>query len=85
MVPYRIYKMSDDNHIIGLADEIEFDSDQDAIKHAKTKLDGLDLEVWRWVAMAMKKAPPHSHAPTALVALSLRGCRAASGQCGTTA
>ena len=46
MVPYRIYKMSPDNHIVGIADEIELDSDQDAIKHAKTKLDGLDLEVW---------------------------------------
>jgi hypothetical protein len=36
MIPYRIYKMSHDNHIVGIADEIEFDSDQDAIKHAKT-------------------------------------------------
>ena len=35
-----------DNHIVGIADEIKLDSDQDAIKHAKTKLDGLDLEVW---------------------------------------
>ena len=54
MVPYRIYKMSPDNHIVGIADEIELDSDQDAIKHAKTKLDGLDLEVWHGPRMVIR-------------------------------
>ena len=54
MVPYRIYKMSPDNRIVGIADEIEFDSDQDAIKHANTKLDGLDLEVWHGPRMVIR-------------------------------
>ena len=54
MVPYRIYEMSADNHIVGIADEIELDSDQDAIKPAKTKLDGLDLEVWHGPRMVLR-------------------------------
>ena len=47
--------MSDDlDHVIGLADEIEFASDQDAIEHAKMKLDGLDLEVWHGPRMVIR-------------------------------
>jgi hypothetical protein len=46
MGEYRIYKLSSDDHVVGPPDEVKFDSDRDAIEHAKTKLDGLDLEVW---------------------------------------
>ena len=46
MPHYRIYKLSSDNHIVGVPEEVEFDSDRDVIGHAKTKLDGLDIEIW---------------------------------------
>jgi hypothetical protein len=51
--------MSPDNRIVGIADEIEFDSDQDAIKHANTKLDGLDLEVWHGPRMVIRLKSTH--------------------------
>jgi hypothetical protein len=46
MVFYRIFKFSPDNHIVGIPEEVEFDTDRDVIEYAETKLDGLDLEVW---------------------------------------
>ena len=51
--PGKGVSQSPDNHIVGIADEIEFDSDQHAITHAKTKLDGLDLEVWHGPRMVI--------------------------------
>jgi hypothetical protein len=46
MPSYRIYKLSHDNHIVGVPETVEYESDQEAITHAKVKLDGLDVEVW---------------------------------------
>jgi hypothetical protein len=43
---YRIYKLSPENRIVGIPDQVEFASDQDVIADAKAKLDGLDIEVW---------------------------------------
>ena len=45
MPHYRIYKLSSDNRIVGVPEEVEFDSDRDVITHVKAKLDGLDIEV----------------------------------------
>jgi hypothetical protein len=42
---YRIYKLSSDNQIVGTS-ETDFGSDREVIAHAKTQLDGLDLEIW---------------------------------------
>ena len=30
----------------GISERVDFNSDQDVIEHAKSKLDGLDVEVW---------------------------------------
>ena len=46
MPHYRIYKLSSDNRIVGVPEEVEFNSDRDVITHVKAKLDGLDIEVW---------------------------------------
>ena len=46
MPAYRIYSLTPDEHIAGVPELIECDSDQEVIAHAKAKLDGLDLEVW---------------------------------------
>jgi hypothetical protein len=46
MPAYCIYSMTSDNHIKGVPEQIECDSDREVIAHAKAKLDGLDLEVW---------------------------------------
>ncbi len=46
MPHYRIYKLSSDKYIVGVPEEVEFNSDRDVIGHAKTKLDGLDIEIW---------------------------------------
>jgi hypothetical protein len=46
MPHYRIYQLSRENRIVGVPEEAEFDSDEDVIGHAKTKLDGLDIEIW---------------------------------------
>jgi hypothetical protein len=54
MPSYRIYKLSHDNHIFDVPDEIECASDQDAIAHAKAKLNGLDIEVWQGPRMVMR-------------------------------
>jgi hypothetical protein len=43
---YHIYKLSSDNQIVGTSETVDFDSDRDVIAYAKTKMDGLDLEVW---------------------------------------
>jgi hypothetical protein len=43
---YRIYSLSPDNHISGAPEVVEYDTDQDVIRHAQAKLDGLDMEVW---------------------------------------
>ena len=47
MVDYRIYRLSADNRIVGHSELIAFESDEEAIAHAKSKLDGLDIEVWQ--------------------------------------
>jgi hypothetical protein len=31
---------------LGISERVDFDSDQDVIEHAESKLDGLDVEVW---------------------------------------
>jgi hypothetical protein len=46
MPSYRIYSLTPDERIAGVPEVIEYDSDKEAIAHAKAKLDGLDLEVW---------------------------------------
>jgi hypothetical protein len=46
MPSYRIYRVTPDDHIEGVPEVIECDSDREVIAHAKAKLDGLDLEVW---------------------------------------
>ena len=43
---YRLYRLTPDDHIAGVSEVVEYDSDQDVIAHAKSKLDGLDIEVW---------------------------------------
>ena len=41
---YRIYKLSN-NRIAGVPDIVECDSDEEVAQHAKSVLDGLDIEV----------------------------------------
>ena len=40
MPNYRIYKLSADNHIVGVSEVIECESDSEAITRATKKLDG---------------------------------------------
>ena len=40
MPAYCIYSMTSDNHIKGVPEQIECDSDREVIAHAKAKLDG---------------------------------------------
>ena len=47
MPSYRIYKLSADNHIVGVSEVVECESDQEAITQATKKLDGLDIEIWQ--------------------------------------
>jgi hypothetical protein len=55
---YRIYKLSPENRIVGIPDQVEFASDQDVIADAKAKLDGLDIEVWDGPRVVIRlKAP----------------------------
>jgi hypothetical protein len=56
---YRIYRLSSDDHIVGIPDEIECECDQDAIAHAKAKLDGLDIEVWEGPRVVTKLKSPN--------------------------
>jgi hypothetical protein len=43
---YRIYRVDKEGHIRSPPQQIERDDDAAAIEHAKTLLDGRDLEVW---------------------------------------
>jgi hypothetical protein len=42
---YRIYKLSN-NRIAGVPDVVEYDTDDEVARYAKSILDGLDIEVW---------------------------------------
>jgi hypothetical protein len=46
MPDYRIFTLSPENRITSVAEEVEYDSDQDVIRYANAKQDGLDLEIW---------------------------------------
>jgi hypothetical protein len=46
MPQYRLYRLSPDDHIVGISNVVESDSDEDVIAHAKSKLDGLGIEIW---------------------------------------
>ena len=47
LVPaYRLYKLRDDDRIVGSPVVIECDSDSEVIEKARAMLDGLDIEVW---------------------------------------
>lgn len=59
MPHYRIYKLSSDNYIVGVPEEVEFDSDRDVIGHAKTKLDGLDIEIWAGPRVVIRLKSAH--------------------------
>jgi hypothetical protein len=46
MPTYRIYRVTDGGHINSPPEMLDFDNDQDAVRHAKTLKGSLDLEVW---------------------------------------
>jgi hypothetical protein len=60
MPGYRIYKLSPDNHIVGIPEVVEYESDQEVIAHAKEKLDGLDVEVWDGPRIVIRLKPSHT-------------------------
>ena len=43
---YLIYQLSRDNKINGVPEKVQYETDQEAIAHAKKKLGGLDVEIW---------------------------------------
>ena len=47
MVCYRIHPLDRHGRICGVPDEVQCESDQEAVSYASTKLNGLDLEVWQ--------------------------------------
>jgi len=42
---YRIYKLAND-HIAAVPEIVEYDSDDEVARYAKSILDGLNIEVW---------------------------------------
>jgi hypothetical protein len=44
---YRIYVISDDDHIVGLPEVISCVSDEEAVQSAAQRLNGHDLEIWQ--------------------------------------
>jgi hypothetical protein len=47
MHDYRIYVISDDNHIAGVPEVISCVSDEVAVQSAADRLNGHDLEIWQ--------------------------------------
>jgi hypothetical protein len=47
MPEYRIFPLSTDNHIANAPALVVCENDSAALEHAKTMLDGHDLEVWQ--------------------------------------
>lgn len=58
MPAYRIYRLTPDQHIVGVPEVVERDSDQDVIAHAKPKLDGLDIEIWNGCRLRTQNRAP---------------------------
>jgi hypothetical protein len=58
MPEYRIYRLTSDNHIAGVSEEVECASDLAVIEHAKGKLNGLDLEVWQGARVVTRLKSP---------------------------
>ena len=46
MPEYRLYRLTQGNHIVGPPDTVSFDTDDEAIQHARQLVDGVDIEVW---------------------------------------
>ena len=46
MVLYRLYKLAKDGHIFGLPEVLEASDDEQAIKKARVRSNGFDLELW---------------------------------------
>ena len=46
MPNYRLFRLSPDHQIFGVSEVADFDSDRDVIDYAKSKMDGLSIEVW---------------------------------------
>jgi hypothetical protein len=59
MPNYRIFRLSSDEQIFGVSEMVGLASDQEAIDHAKSKLDGLDLEVWDGPRLVIRLKSTH--------------------------
>ena len=59
MTLYRLYQLTPDDHIAAPPDEIECASDQEAITHAKQKLNGAAIEVWEGARVVTKLESQH--------------------------
>jgi hypothetical protein len=58
MLEYRVYPISEDNHVSGAPKIIVCATDQDAISEARRLLDGKDIEVWHGTRMVIRLSSP---------------------------
>jgi hypothetical protein len=61
---YRLFRLSPDNQIFGVSEVVDFDSevvdfdsDREVIDHAKSKMDGLSIEVWDGPRLVIRLKP----------------------------
>jgi hypothetical protein len=57
---YRLYKLKDDDRIVGSHTVIECNSDSEVIAKAKAMLDGLDIEVWDGPRIVVRLPAEHA-------------------------
>jgi hypothetical protein len=50
---YRFYALKY-GHVIGPADLVDCENDDDAVQKARSRIDGVDLEVWEGTRLVIK-------------------------------
>jgi hypothetical protein len=57
MTEYRVYTLSNGNHIMAPPDIIACETDQEAIEQARRLIEGHDVEVWQGARCVIRMKP----------------------------